>query len=88
MKLGKTALTYKFFGYICFMEKERKETVLSETGKFLIDIAKLVFGGIILAGIMKYESINQALLFSIGGMAVLICFMSGLILMALSKKQK
>ena len=41
------------------MRKERKETVLSETGKFLIDIAKLVFGGVILAGIMKYENINS-----------------------------
>ena len=49
------------------MRKERKETVLSETGKFLIDIAKLVFGGVILAGIMKYENINPWLLFSIGG---------------------
>lgn len=25
------------------MKKESKETILSETGKFLIDIAKLVF---------------------------------------------
>ena len=53
------------------MENEKKTAVLQETGKFLIDIAKLVFGGIILAGIilaviMKYDSINQAWLFSIG----------------------
>ena len=36
------------------MKKESKEAILSETGRFLIDIAKLVFGGVILAGIMKY----------------------------------
>lgn len=48
------------------MEKERKTVVLSETGKFLIDIAKLVFGGIILAGIMKFETINTTLLYSLG----------------------
>lgn len=68
------------------MENEKKTAVLQETGKFLIDIAKLVFGGIILAGIMKYDSINQAWLFSIGGTTVLLCFISGLILTAASKK--
>ncbi len=68
------------------MEKNRKETILTETGKFLIDIAKLVFGGVILAGIMKYESVNPTLLFSVGGIAVFICFVSGIILLAYSKK--
>lgn len=34
---------------------ERNNTILSETGKFFIDISKLVFGGVILASIMKYE---------------------------------
>ena len=68
------------------MRQERKETILSETGKFLVDIAKLVFGGIILAGIMKYESINSVMLYSVEGMAVIICFLSGLILLTLSKK--
>ena len=70
------------------MRKERKETVLSETGKFLIDIAKLVFGGVILAGIMKYENINTWLLFSIGGIVVLICFLTGLLLTVLSKRKE
>jgi len=68
------------------MREERKKTILSETGKFLVDIAKLVFGGVILAGIMKYESVNSTLLYGIGGMAVVICFVSGLILLTLSKK--
>ena len=70
------------------MTNERKETLLSESGKFLIDIAKLVFGGIILAGIMKFESINTTLLYSIGGTAVMICFVAGLVLMTLSKSKK
>ena len=70
------------------MKKESKETILSETGKFLIDIAKLVFGGVILAGIMKYENINPWLLFSIGGSVVLICFLSGLVLTSLSKRKE
>lgn len=70
------------------MKDDNRETVLSESGKFLIDIAKLVFGGVILAGIMKYESVNPALLFGVGGVAVVICFISGLILIALSKMKK
>lgn len=70
------------------MENERRKTVLSETGKFLIDIAKLVFGGVILAGIMKYESINPVLLFGIGGISVFICFVSGIILIALSNSRR
>ena len=56
------------------MENERKQTLLAEIGSFLIDIAKLVFGGVILAGIMEYETINQTILFIIGGVVVLACF--------------
>jgi hypothetical protein len=70
------------------MKKDSKETILSETGRFLIDIAKLVFGGVILAGIMKYDNINPWLLFSIGGIVVLVCFLSGVILTALSKREE
>lgn len=70
------------------MKKDSKETILSETGRFLIDIAKLVFGGVILAGIMKYDNINPWLLFSIGGIVVLACFFSGLTLTALSKMEE
>lgn len=70
------------------MTSERKENLLSESGKFLIDIAKLVFGGIILAGIMKFESINTTLLYTLGSMAVLVCFVAGLVLTTLSKKGK
>ena len=83
-----TAGCFADYIYICNMIKERKETVLSETGKFLIDIAKLVFGGVILAGIMKYENINPWLLFSIGGIVVLICFLTGLLLTVLSKRKE
>lgn len=68
------------------MEKERKEAILAEIGKFFIDIAKLVFGGIILASIMKIE-IDRFLLFIFGGIAVLIFAVSGLMFIALSKSK-
>ena len=63
--------------YICSMEKERKEVVLS----------KLVFGGIILASIMKLD-VNKPLLFILGGISVLAFAFAGLAFMALSKSKK
>ena len=73
--------------YICSMEKERKEVVLAEVGKFFIDISKLVFGGIILASIMKLD-VNKPLLFILGGISVLAFAFAGLAFMALSKSKK
>ena len=67
---------------------ERKQTLLAEIGNFLIDIAKLVFGGVILAGIMEDETINQTILFIIGGVVVLSCFCVGLAFTVYSKPQK
>lgn len=54
----------------------------------MIDIAKLVFGGVILAGIMEYENLNPFLLFGLGSVSVFVFFIAGLILMALSKTNK
>lgn len=33
-------------------EKTRKDIVIEEAGKYCLDLSKLVFGGIILAGVM------------------------------------
>lgn len=67
------------------MRKENVDVLLSEAGKFLIDIAKLIFGGVILASIIKFDGIDPLLLFSVGTIVIIICFLSGLILLALSK---
>lgn len=67
------------------MRKENVDVLLSEAGKFLIAIAKLIFGGVILASIMKFDGIDPLLLFSVGTIVIIICFLSGLILLALSK---
>ena len=37
---------------------DQKTTLWSEGGKFCLDLAKLIFGGIILASIMKKISIQ------------------------------
>ena len=49
----------------------RNEKLILEGGKFCLDIAKLVFGGVILAGIMS-QDVNVALLLVIGFSVVLI----------------
>lgn len=72
------------------MEEERKTNrrlMLSELGKYCIDISKLVFGGVILAGIMKLE-INRTLLFGLGAIIVLIMLITGLGCTLLSNTKK
>ena len=57
-----------FIYYICrTMEKEKKIKFYQELGDYLVDISKLVFGGVILAGIMNIENLDKATLFTIGG---------------------
>lgn len=47
------------------MDKETKRDNYKEAGKYCLDMSKLVFGGIILAGIMQL-GVNNVLLFSLG----------------------
>ena len=67
------------------MDIEKRELLFAEIGKFFLDIAKLIFGGIILAGIMEI-GVDKYLLFMIGGALTVIFAMAGLLLMILSKK--
>lgn len=61
-----------------------KLTKTKETaGKFLLDVAKLVIGGVILAGIMQ-QGIGYTKLYIYGGLVVLLCIAWGFILIALS----
>ncbi|MBQ9357146.1 MAG: ABC transporter permease [Prevotella sp.] len=54
---------------------ERKEAY-KEASKFVLDLAKLVFAGIILAGIMDMD-ISKAQLLTIGGTVVAILTVGG-----------
>lgn len=51
-----------------------------EIGEYLIDISKLVFGGVILAGIMNIENLDKIMLFIIGGTVVTVTGIIGMIL--------
>lgn len=56
-----------------------------EVGKILIDIAKLVFGGVVLAGIMR-QDLPAVSLFLIGGSITALSISVGLYLVWLDKK--
>jgi hypothetical protein len=68
------------------MEKESKHILFSEIGKYCTDISKLVFGGVILAGIMKLD-VNRVLLFGMGFAVVLIMVIAGISFTILSNKK-
>ena len=56
-----------------------------ELGKDLLDISKLVFAGVILAGIMS-SSVNKWVLFLIGGVVCIITLLFGLRLVTTKDK--
>ena len=66
---------------------EANEILALEGGKFCLDIAKLVFAGIILTGIMK-EDADSLLLFSLGVTVILFFAVYGLYLIRKSKLKK
>ena len=61
--------------------------MIEELGKVLIDIAKLVIGGVILAGLMR-QDIQSVWLFSIGGIVAVLFIMLGLNLISIEKKKQ
>jgi len=58
-----------------------------EIGKFLLDIAKLLIGGILLTGIMR-QDIPAGLLFSIGGFVTALFVTAAFVLIWLDNKLK
>ena len=60
---------------IC-MKQKKKEMMMQEYGKYFLDLSKLIFGGIILTGIMGLQ-VNSYALFGLGLMAVSLFAMIG-----------
>ena len=61
------------------------KTFKYEFGKFMVDIAKLVFGGVILAGIMS-QDVDRQLLFSLGSCIVVSFALIGLLIISKNKE--
>ena len=73
------------------MVQDKKELdrkwLTEKLGDFLLDIAKLIFGGVVLAGIMETD-VNPYWLFSIGGgVAVWVAFIGFYVLVLFNRKK-
>ena len=64
-----------------------KKTLWSEGGKFCLDLAKLIFGGIILASIMK-KDIDTGKLLVCGALITMFLAVCGFFLILMSKDKK
>lgn len=53
------------------MKQKKKELMMQEYGKCFLDMSKLVFGGVILTGIMGL-SVNSYILFGLGLLTVFV----------------
>ena len=68
-------------------KKSRKQTTFREdAGKLLLDLGKLVFGGIFLGGILRGE-VPQMILVMVGFMVAATCCITGLLLVAKEKNR-
>ncbi len=68
------------------MHKLQDMDIKEKAGDFLLDIAKLIFGGVLLAGIMA-EDIDRVLLYSIGSVAFFACGCSAYVIFRQDKKE-
>ena len=51
------------------MKQKKRELMMQEFGKYCLDMSKLIFGGVILAGIMNL-GVDNVYLFGVGGTLV------------------
>ena len=56
------------------MKQKKRELMMQESGKYCLDMSKLIFGGVILAGIMNLE-VDRIFLLGVGGLLVLFLMM-------------
>jgi len=68
------------------LNNEQKIALWAEGGKFCLDMVKLIFGGIILASIMK-KDIDTTKLLVIGGLISLFLTICGFCLILMSKNK-
>ena len=64
------------------IDQKTKSELYDKFSSYALDLSKLVFGGVILAGIMDMK-VNTNLLFLIGGFSVIILTMLGFTLIVL-----
>ncbi len=66
------------------MKQKKRELMMQESGKYCLDMSKLIFGGVILAGIMNLE-VDRIFLLGVGGLLVLFLMMLGFVFYSKSR---
>ena len=56
-----------------------RKALYEEAGKYLLDVSKLIFGGVILAGVMNLN-VDKLVLFIVGGISVVLSAIVGFVL--------
>ncbi|MBR2618062.1 MAG: ABC transporter permease [Paludibacteraceae bacterium] len=70
------------------MNKKTRELVLIKSGEYMLDISKLVFGGIVLVVIMQIENMSNQILLISGSIAVALTAILGLFFTSKSQSNK
>ena len=66
------------------MKQKKRELMMQESGKYCLDMSKLIFGGVILAGIMNL-GVNNIYLLAVGGLFVVVLAFMGFVFYSKSK---
>ena len=66
------------------MKQKKRELMMQELGKYCLDMSKLIFGGVVLAGIMNL-GVQSSYLFGVGGTLVAFFAVIGFVFYSKSK---
>jgi len=66
------------------MKQKKRELMMQETGKYCLDLSKLIFGGVILGSIMNL-GVESIYLFGIGGTWVILLSIIGFVFYSKSR---
>lgn len=70
------------------MKRKTKELVLIKSGDYMLDMSKLVFGGIVLVVVMQIETLSNQILLTMGILASISSSLLGIMLVLLSNSNK
>ena len=70
------------------MNKKTKELVLIKSGDYMLDVSKLVFGGVVLVVILQIESLSNVVLLITGLLATVLTAAFGMYLTSISQTNK
>ncbi len=76
-----------FVSIFVFMDIQDKRDIIKESGKLCLDLGKLVFAGLIIAGLVKMDFEAGSLIY-IGIVAVAVLFFTGFMFLILATKKK